>query len=46
MADAIVPLGGWSYGNWGSGEWDTNSPALPLGTGQLGTATVSAGATG
>ena len=43
MADVTVPLGGWGYGNWDASEWGTNSPPLPLGTGQLGTATVAAG---
>ena len=34
MADVTVPLGGWGYGNWDASEWGTNSPPLPLGTGQ------------
>ena len=45
MADVVVPLGGWNYGTWGAGEWGNNSPAMPLGTGQVGSVAVSGAAT-
>ena len=45
MTDVTVTFGGWGYDAWGAYVWgESNAPALPVGTGGVGTVGVTGNA--
>ncbi len=43
MTDVTVPLSGWGFSTWGTDSWGEGQ-ALPVGTGEVGSVAVAAGA--
>ena len=44
MADVTVTFGGWGYDAWGTYVWgESNAPALPIGTGAVGSVAIIEG---